>query len=376
MRILYLITAMVLLAAGTLPASEYRAQETVHIIEGDTLSNNLFATGNRIDVEGVVKGSLFSAGERSEMQGRVMGNMFSGSRDVMVRGTVEGLVAVAGENITIDGVVLDDVLAFGGRVIVTERADIRGNLFAGTGNIILEEGSRVGGNLRGGAGWATLNGSIAGEVEFQADFIAFGDDFAASGPVALKLHKRWMEREIENLPDNATIAYTETERFFLSGFFYWSLLSMFVLGIIYLLLFKNASRDQLVYAKENPGMSLLSGLGVLVGIPVAVVILAVMVITIPVALILLLLYGIAVYVSTIFASLYVGRLILARNNGLRSAGSYIGALALGLLIIFLVTEIPFLGGLIQLAVICFGLGGFVSYLWYHYKSNREQAAGA
>jgi len=376
MRILYLMTAVVLLAAGPLPASEYRAQETVRIIEGDTLSNNLFATGNRIDVEGVIKGSLFSAGERSNMQGRVMGNMFSGSRDVIVRGTVDGLVAVAGENITIDGVVLDDVLAFGGRVIVTQRADIRGSLYAGTGNITLEEGSRVGGDLRGGAGWATLNGSVDGAVQFQADFMAFGDNFSAGGPVELKLHKRWTEREIENLPDNATIAYTETDRFFQSGFFYWSLLSMFVLGIIYVLLFNNASRDQLSYTRKHPGMSLLSGLGVLVAVPVAAVILAVMVITIPVALILLLLYGIAVYVSTIFASLYVGRLILARNNGLQSPGSYIGALALGLLIIFLVTEIPFLGGLIQLAVVCFGLGGFVSYLWFHYKNNGQQAENA
>jgi len=83
------------------------------------------------------------------------------------------------------------------------------------------------------------------------------------------------------------------------------------------------------------------------------------VIGIPVGLIALLLYGIAVYLSQIPVALLIGRLILGWNRAM-SQGSMIGALALGLFILLLLMLIPFVGWLVGLLTVAFGLGSLAT----------------
>jgi hypothetical protein len=76
----------------------------------------------------------------------------------------------------------------------------------------------------------------------------------------------------------------------------------------------------------------------------------------------LVLFGIAIYLSQIPVGFLIGQLIIKRNGEIESRGLMIGALALGLAILLVLGLIPYIGGLIMLLTIIFGLGSAVVYM--------------
>jgi len=79
----------------------------------------------------------------------------------------------------------------------------------------------------------------------------------------------------------------------------------------------------------------------------------------PLGLIALALWGIAIYLSQIPVGFLIGRLIIRRNGEIESRGLMIGALALGLVILLVLGLIPYIGWLVMLLTIMFGLGSLV-----------------
>ena len=86
-------------------------------------------------------------------------------------------------------------------------------------------------------------------------------------------------------------------------------------------------------------------------------------------LIVLALWGIAIYLAQIPVGLFIGRWIISHFRGVEGKGIMIGALALGLVMLKLLSLIPHLGFFIGLVVILFGLGAVVA-------SERKRRAEA
>ena len=83
---------------------------------------------------------------------------------------------------------------------------------------------------------------------------------------------------------------------------------------------------------------------------------------IAVGVIALALWGVAVYLAQVPVGLLIGRLALRRFRAIESRGLMLGALALGLLILKLLSLIPYMGFFITVAVMVFGLGAVV--VWW------------
>ena len=71
------------------------------------------------------------------------------------------------------------------------------------------------------------------------------------------------------------------------------------------------------------------------------------------------LYGIALYLTQLFAGLFIGQLIIGSSRKAVSKGALVGALVLGLAILNLLTLIPYLDFVIGLATVLFGLGAIL-----------------
>jgi hypothetical protein len=182
-----------------------------------------------------------------------------------------------------------------------------------------------------------------------------------------------LPEEAAFVPADLEISYYKTKYFFQSLFFYWSLISMFVVGILLITVFKNFSIDLVAFAKKNLGRNLGIGALIFVLLPISMVILAVLVVTIPVSLILLAIYLILLYISSIISGVIFGEYIinLIKKNG--TTKHLIWSLLLGVFLIALITKIPILGGLLGLLFICFGIGTLVLFVYQTNKVNKQAA---
>ena len=94
--------------------------------------------------------------------------------------------------------------------------------------------------------------------------------------------------------------------------------------------------------------------------PIAAVLVMFTVIGVPLGLISLVTWAILVYLAQIPVAITIGWLILSRRRDISSKGLMVGALALGLLILYLINWIPIAGWIINLFVVFFGLGSLVT----------------
>src|SRR5438093_2625910 len=111
------------------------------------------------------------------------------------------------------------------------------------------------------------------------------------------------------------------------------------------------------------------GLGVLAGVPVAVLVAAITLVGIPVSLMLFAVYLAAIYLGKIWVGAFLGRALLKPAGATKR--DWLLGLLVGLLILTTVGFIPYLGGVVRLAMVCLGLGAFA---WQLYRGSRPTIA--
>ncbi|MCA9735032.1 MAG: hypothetical protein H6696_07210 [Deferribacteres bacterium] len=372
MKRIFALIALLLVPALSIQGAEYKGGQTVHIAAGDTVATDLMATGRSVEIEGTMLGDVFAAGENVYIEGDVGDDIFAAGRNLNITGAVGGMLIGGGETVLIDTEIADDVFIGGGTVRITGKAHIHGNVYIGTGNLLFE-GGRIDGNLRGGSGDTYLNGEVDGYIEWGTGHVQIGDRFSVAGDFELELPATLEGKEIENLPSKTVVKYKEHEY---GGSIFKTILVMLmaiIFGLCYVLFFKNFSKDQITYARNNALQGVGVGFLALVATPVFVVILAVIFLTIPIALFLLAIYLMLLYLSGIISAVFLGNEILARTG--KSQPTLALALILGVVLLTLLKLIPILGFLVSLIVVSFGMGSFLLYLWsMHNDKNMEPSA--
>ena len=367
MRTLVFSLLAVSLIATSGFSAEYRGGESIVVNAGDSLGNDLISASRYVDILGIIDGDLYSATQRLNMEGEIAEDLFAAAQEITIRGKVEDMVLGAGQSITIDGEVGGDVVAFGAEVRITPRARIKGNLFVGCSSLSLD-GGRVDGWVRGTAGDLYLNGIVGDSVTIEAGAVRFGYDYSAAKGTRLTMKKQ-LDDEIQNVPSNLVVNIKEESAFYETGFFYWSLLAMLIVGLVISAIFKNFTYNLLSYMGKNIPKNIGIGLIILIAFPIVIAILVVLILTIPAALILLAFYLITLYLSSIFTGLYIGKYIFEVSGKRKKQPNLILPLIVGLIVVVLLSHLPVIGWLIKLAVISFGAGGFVLYLWEMKSAN-------
>lgn len=216
--------------------------------------------------------------------------------DVLIRGTVEGDVVVVDGDVTIRGKIGGDVVAVAGLATLGRKARVSGDLVYFDKKPVLARGAKVSGDVQ------------------KVDGGEIGD---ALGALAIGI---WVAFSV----------------------------SLTLFGLILLLLAPKAGEAIARTARNKWGMAIGVGFAVFILLPILAVLISLTIIGTPLGIILFVslvpLFAMA-YVSSAFA---VGRLILKKSG--------IPAFLVGMLILCLLTLIPFLGALVCLLAIIFGLG--------------------
>jgi hypothetical protein len=220
--------------------------------------------------------------------------------DVTIRGTVKGDVIVGDGDVTIRGTVTGDVVAVAGLATLGKRGNVEGDLRYGDKTPVQTPGSKVGGDVKK---FDVGNTSLIGAI----------------------------------------------------GFFIGFVVSMFLLGLILILLAPRAAEAVARTGRRKALVSAGVGLLGIILIPVIAVAACLTIVGIPLGIVLLFLIVPLLAMSYITTALVLGRLILKNSKLI--------AFLLGLVVLGLLTLIPIAGGLVAVLAIIFGLGALLVTLF-------------
>jgi hypothetical protein len=124
-------------------AADFRSGSTVIIAADEVIDDDLFVSGNRVEVNGTVKGDLFAVGETVE-----------------VNGPVEGSLMISGQTLTVNGPVGGSIYSGGYALRIGPEVEVSRNLYFGGFSLTTASSSSIGRSLYVGAYQASLNGEI------------------------------------------------------------------------------------------------------------------------------------------------------------------------------------------------------------------------
>lgn len=338
--------------------------------QGET-DGNFYAVGTSVNIDGKIKGDVFAAGQIINISGEVDGDVFAAGSQIIVDGNIKGNIRIAGSVMEINGNVERNVLAAGTTLTIGESANVVRHLtFAGS---VLEIDGPVGGNLESGASSLILNNSIGGradvevsgksggafrltenaEVSGDLNYKSVGEadispEAKINGEVNFKKFdgKRAHKEGMMKRQFNKFISFANLVKF----------LAAFLIGLLFILgVPKLADKFR---KKMESSFWINFGVGLLwfFVTPIAAIFLMFTLVGIPLAVISVVMWAIFFYFSKILAAMVIGR-VITEAIGWKNLSLWISFL-IGLVIISLVTLIPFFGW-IAVWVVCvwaFGAG--------------------
>jgi cytoskeletal protein CcmA (bactofilin family) len=355
---LLLLIALLMMSLPSF-ALERRHADFVTVAANETVDDTLLAAGNTVRMEGVVNGDLLAFGRTLEVRGTVKGDLVSFAKRTVVSGTVEGSIYNLSESLDLDGQLGHSIYGWMQSLRVDSRGHIGDGIVVGAGDVSLEGDVKRSATIF--AGNADVSGSIGRELTMAGGGLTLTNTARVGGNLSARVH----QLKDVHIADGATVAgkrdiqvRARESQFTRPRFYFhqavWLAAAMLV-GWLGLLLFPGFF-ESCTQAVGSGWRSLGLGFGVLVGAPVALIVIAITLVGLPLSLMLFAVYLVAIYLAKIWVAAFLGRMLLKPAGATK--GEWVLGLLVGLVILAVIGFIPYLGGLIRLAVMCLGLGAF------------------
>jgi hypothetical protein len=369
------ISLIVLTLAVSLPglAMETRTGNMVTVRQNETVNETLFASGETVKIEGVVNGDLFTAARSLAVHGTVTGNIFTWSRTVDVDGHVGGSIFAFAQNATVRGQIGHSVYSWVEFLRLEPGSRVASDVIVGSqeSNLL----GKINGGLMAFAGLVNVRGDIGRNIIAHVGEMNLNSPAHVGGGLRVDVHHRTDVR----IGDGVTIAgptnihvSSRISRYSRPSFYIWraiGLVGTFLVGWLVMYLFP-AFFESTSHAVGAGWRSFLLGFAILVGTPVAVLLVAITMIGFPLALMTLGLYFIALRLAIVFVGAFVGWLIFKPAQP--RPGHALLAFFIGLLIITVLFQFPFgLGIVFKFLAFCLGLGAL---MWRLYRTWRPLPA--
>jgi cytoskeletal protein CcmA (bactofilin family)/anti-sigma factor RsiW len=354
----------ILLAALLAPkpgaAFALRNDESVRVGPDEVLQESLLVSGDRVVIEGVVEGDLFAFAERVLVEGEVRGNVYAVAQSLEVDGRVTGSVHAVSERTDVGGRIDGNLYSFSEDVTIAQQGSL-GRDLAAAGRGVAIDGA-VGRDLMVAAEWLDLRGSVARNALVHADRAALFDGASIGGDLDVHLQKgRQVEvaegavigGELHRLEHGHLFGEKEERFFDAASFLHLGILltAMFLVGMAL-----HAVLPQVFDVHLETGGDFFRaagyGLAALLGVPVALVLVALTVVGIPIALIGLWIYLSALLVSGTLVAALVGATVLRGER----ASAFGLRLLVGLVLLGIASILPFVGGIFRIAILLTGTG--------------------
>lgn len=343
-----------------------RMSGSVIVPAGDVVSEDVYALGGNVIIEGTVEGDVFAITGNLRITGAVTGDVMAlvgGPADIS--GTVGGSIRLAAVRTSVSGLVADDLAAVAIETTVTGAIG-RDVLLVG-GETTLA--GRVGRDVRLQSLRLGIDGTVGRDVLVRVDRLVLGAGASVAGDLL------YQASGDASVADGAVVSGQFTRRDILSPV--WaqavtrmvSILSLFglvVAGLGALWLFRGTSVGAVAEVERHPWRAALIGLGTLLAVPVLLIPLFLTLVGIPFGLLLAVLWVVAIVLGPIPAVTRLGEVVLRGRGGV-TAGLVVGAVVWR----GAMWALPLIAGLVYLAALLVGLGGYVAAAWELRRSHAS-----
>jgi hypothetical protein len=311
----------------------------------------------------------------------VLGDLTVFAGTINVNGTVDGDILAAGGQLTVAGEVTGDVRMAGGTL--TSNEAVTGDVMAAGGTVTIGSGGSVGGDVVVAGGQVSVNGAVEGSVEGTAGAYNSSGTVGGTEHVVVRQGMWWWQTEGTPAQPERDVQddVVDAVRHFIVAL---------ILGVLLLWLLPRAMRASETTLRDRPAPSLGGGFLAILGYIVLVIAILLLMILLAIvfgvarlgALVAIdLVFGFLAlgvgtflfvlalaFLADIVVGLVIGRMVMPGREV--SRWQEIGALAVGLLVVVIVTSLPVVGGIAKLAVILFGLGAVVVAAWTRWRARR------
>ncbi len=343
-----------------------RSEAAVTVTADETIDDTLLALGQTVTIDGTINGDLLAFGQEVTVRGNVTGNLVTGAQRINIEGTVGGTVIGGAEDLSLGNARIGrDLYGFANGVEIGPEANVAGNAI-GFGETVDVDG-RVGVDFRGFGARVSVSGAVEGDVEGYAGTLAVqstarvggnvtghvdtvGDLSVAPGAVVGgTVNEQIVERE-QRRNHYETFGYYFGQVIRLAGAFATGLLLLWLFPVL-----REASLPSALAVLKSAGI----GLAAAVTLPVAAVLFCITIVGIPLGVLTFLVGAVGLYFSKAVIAQIIGRGVL-RNRP--TPPHFAATLLVGLVIVILAINLPWIGGLANLVLTLVGFGVIVSLI--------------
>jgi cytoskeletal protein CcmA (bactofilin family) len=352
---------LVVVFASCASATEFRKGDTVQVQRSETIHGDIFMSGQILRVEGTVDGDVFAFGQQVDVSGHITGDLICFSQSARVSGKIDGNIRSFTNNITITGEVGRSMTGFNEVFTLDANGRIGHNLTMFSQTVTLD--GKLGQDFLGFFQQATFSGVVGGSVAAKGGSMNITGSAQIDGKVSFEGEKPPNVSPDARLGSPVEYKKMEHQRGERGASYYvwqiiWAAANILFALVLFSVLPKFAT--EVVDAAENIGASF--GLGVLVlpGVFIAACIACILIVGIFVGISTLLLWALAMLSAEVVVGTVIGRWIMGRTTEL---WPIVGRAAVGILILMVVTHIPWVGGWAKVAMFLWGMGAIALGLY-------------
>jgi hypothetical protein len=351
-----------------------RSENLVTVTADETVNDTLLALGQTVSIDGTVNGDLLAFGREVTVRGNVTGNLITGAETVTIEGTVGGSIIGGAQDLSLANARIGrDFYGFGNEVDIAPEANVSGNAIAFAETVGVD--GRVGIDFKGFGSRVSVGGAVEGDVDGYAGTMAVlstarvggnvtghvdsaGDLTVAPGAnVGGTVEEQLVERE-RRRNRYETFGYYFSQVIRLAGAFVTGMLLLWLFPVL-----REVRLPDALAVLRSGGI----GLAAAVTLPVAAFLFCVTIIGIPLGLLTFVIGAIGLYFSKAVIAQLIGRSVL-RDRA--TPPHYAATLFIGLVIVIVAINLPWVGGLANVLLTLVGFGVIVSLVLARFSRDR------
>ncbi|MGH9688332.1 MAG: hypothetical protein ACRD5K_14705 [Candidatus Acidiferrales bacterium] len=341
---------------STMNAAEVRhGDPSFTLPAGQTVNTDLIVVGaDRTEIDGTVQGDLIVFSNSITVNGHVTGDILAFGQTIRVDGPVDGNARVMCQTLSLNSTIGKNVSAWAGSVEMDQKATVGGSVILGSGNADLD--GRVAGDFLALSGDIDIDGSLGRNVTIRAEGLTIGPDADISGRTKYVGRRQPQIAAGARLASAPIVTIRKRGPDYAQARYYWRQTmawgASFIFGLVVLLV-APVFFGNVVHASDKIAPAIGLGVLFLFAIPIAAIIACITIVGLGLGVAAILLYLVALYSTQIFVGSWIGEKLLGLGSGI---GPAIGRLALGLAILRGLRILPYIGWLVTLVMLFWGLG--------------------
>ncbi len=376
------VTAMAFVVSGlavilALP-SAVNAAEVQHghpsytLAAGQTVDTDLIVVGaDRTEIDGNVDGDLIVFSNSVTVNGHVTGDVLAFGQTIRLDGPVDGNVRVMCQTLSLDSTIGKNVSAWAGSIETDQKSSVGGSMMLGSGNADLD--GRIARDLLAFSGDMDINGSLGRNATIRAQGLNIGSNAEITGRTKFLGPRQPQIAAGAKLGSPIQVTIQRRGPDYARAGYYWGQTmawgASFLFGLVVLLV-APVFFGNVVHASDKVAPAIGLGVLFLFAVPIAAIFACITIVGLGLGIPALLLYIVALYSTQVFVGSWIGEKLLGIGSGL---GPAIGRLALGLAILRALRNLPYIGWLVTLVMLFWGLGALALAL---HRITRTKAPAA